>query len=88
LIRPRKTAAPTKEISRLFLGVNPDMIPIEVVGELLFGRGLQWKSIRLSELFLEGLCGPAVLEEKEFQTGAFAVFTEYFAIPEYFRRPR
>src|SRR5580704_3550527 len=70
--------------AELLLSVNADVIAMDVGGDFFRFSGIENEADTLLEFGEEAVGGPAVLQEQEFQAGAFAVFAEYVSFAEDF----
>ena len=68
----------------MLLGMDADVIAMDVGGDLFRFGGIENEADTLLEFGEEAVRGPAMLQEQEFQAGAFAIFTEYVRFAEDF----
>jgi hypothetical protein len=59
----------------LLLSVNTNMIAVNIVGNLLFNRGIELEPKAVLEFTQKAVGGPPVTQEKEFETRTLAVFS-------------
>jgi hypothetical protein len=67
--------------------VNANVVAINVVGRMLFDRGIELESDAVLQFAEKAVGGPAVAQEEKFQAGALAMFAQNIGIAKQFRNP-
>ena len=68
----------------LLLRMNADVIAVNIVGRMLFDRGIELESDALLQFAEKTLGGPSMTQEEKFQAGALAMFAQNIGIAEQF----
>jgi hypothetical protein len=65
--------------------MNTNMVAVNVIGRVLFGRWIELESDTLLKFTQELVGRPAVPQKQKLQPGAFPVFAQNLGIAEQFR---
>ena len=71
-------------VSGLLLGVNPDMVAVDIGGRNFLDHRIQLESDTPLEFGLEARRGPPVAQEKILQAGALAALAQFVRVAEDF----